>query len=58
MILLLFNAIIHPGFAEEVFAGLLGDEAELFELKIRALDLALVDGKFLCERGGRRKRLT
>jgi hypothetical protein len=45
--------VISPRFAEEVFAGGLGDQAELFEFEVGALDFAFVDGEFLGERGGR-----
>ena len=47
------NPIIDLLFAEEVFPGVLGDESQLLQLEIRALDLASIDGKFLSE-GGRR----
>ena len=46
------HAIFDLGLAEEVFAGVPGDEAELFELVVGALDFAFVDGEFLGERDG------
>src|SRR6185369_8990892 len=52
------HAIISSWFPEKIFASLFFDQAELFELEVGALDLAFIDGEFLCERGGRRKRLT
>src|SRR5215210_8076936 len=51
-------SVIDPRLAEEVFAGLFCDEAELFEFKICALDFASVDREFLREGGGRRKRFA
>ena len=48
----LLHAVFDLWFAEEVFAGVFGDEAELFELVVGALDFAFVDGKFLAERRG------
>ena len=51
-ILVLADAIIDSGLAEEVFAGLLCDEAELFEFEIGALDFAFIDGEFLRKGGG------
>src|ERR1700741_2355059 len=46
------NLGIDARFAEEVFAGCFGDQAELFEFEVGALDFAFVDGEFLSERGG------
>ena len=54
----LTHAIVDLWFPEKVFAGVLRDQAELFEFEVGALDLAFVDGKFLCERGGRGKRFA
>lgn len=39
--------VIDPWFPKKIFAGVLSDQAELFELEIRALDLSFVDGEFL-----------
>ena len=49
------HAIIDLRLAEKIFAGVLLDYPELFELEVGALDLAFVDGEFLCESGGRGK---
>ena len=49
------DAVVDFRFAEEVFAGLFCDQAELFEFEIGALDFAFVDGEFLGEGGGRGK---
>lgn len=49
------HAVIDSWLAEEVFAGLLRNQAELFELEVGALDFAAVDGEFLGEGGGRGK---
>src|SRR5215216_760109 len=46
-------AIVNPWFAEKVLASLLRDQPELFELVVRALDLAFIDGEFLAESCGR-----
>ena len=52
------DAVLDLRLTEEVFAGLLCDEAELFELVVGALDFAFVDGEFLGEGGGRREGIA
>jgi hypothetical protein len=48
----LLHAVIDFGFTEEIFAGVFDDHAEVFQLVVRALDFAFVDGELLRERGG------
>lgn len=41
------HAVVDLWFAEEVFARMFDDQAELFQLVIRALDFAFVHGELL-----------
>ena len=46
------------GVSEEILASLFSDEARVFQFKIRALNLAFIDGEFLREHRGRRERFA
>ena len=45
-------AVLSSWFPEKILAGLPGDQSELFEFVVGALDFAFVDGEFLGECGG------
>ena len=51
-------AILSPWLTQKIFAGLLCDQPELFELVVGALDFAFVDREFLGEGGGGREGFT
>jgi hypothetical protein len=58
MRLLSGHSIGRLGLTKKIFAHLFTNEAGVFQLKVGALNLAAVDGKFLRECAGGRQTLT